>query len=245
MSVYKQPKSKYWSYRFVWNNKEIRTSTKQTNRRVAEQMEAAKRTALAKGEVGLRTPKRAPTLSDFLDTDFLPFYRRTKGETEPNTVRDYEGGATNLKAFPPLARMRLEEINHDAVQAFIEHRQACRQKRRKNKPLEVSTINHDLRTLRRALRLAVDWGRVVAVVKFQLLPGENHRERALCQLEDGAYVKAASDFAYGLEQAYATALNGLRRRSEAATPEARCLSPPGHGSVDARCCVTAPESVAD
>src|SRR5262245_39562323 len=49
MAVYKQPKSKYWWFKFVWNGKPIRESTKQTNRRIAEQMEAARRTQLAKG----------------------------------------------------------------------------------------------------------------------------------------------------------------------------------------------------
>jgi hypothetical protein len=54
MAVYKQPKSKYWWYKFTWNGEPIRESTKQTNKRVAETMEAARRTALAKGEVGIR-----------------------------------------------------------------------------------------------------------------------------------------------------------------------------------------------
>ena len=59
MSVYKQPKSKYWSYRFKWHGKEVRKSTKITNKRAAEQMEAAARTALAKGEVGIKDLKPA------------------------------------------------------------------------------------------------------------------------------------------------------------------------------------------
>ena len=57
MAAYKQPKSKYWWYKFFWNGEPIRESTKQTNKRVAEQMEAAPRTALAKGEVGIRERK--------------------------------------------------------------------------------------------------------------------------------------------------------------------------------------------
>src|SRR2546426_10057043 len=73
MAVYKQPKSKYWWYKFVWNSEPIRESTKQTNKRVAEQMEAAHRTALAKGEVGIRDKKPVPTLAKFADEHFLPF----------------------------------------------------------------------------------------------------------------------------------------------------------------------------
>jgi hypothetical protein len=43
MAVYKQPKSRYWWYKFTWNGEPIRRSTKQSNKRVAEQMEAAHR----------------------------------------------------------------------------------------------------------------------------------------------------------------------------------------------------------
>ena len=49
MAVYKQSKSKYWWFKFVWNGKPIRESTKQTNRRVAEQMEAARLNAACEG----------------------------------------------------------------------------------------------------------------------------------------------------------------------------------------------------
>jgi integrase len=208
--VYKQPKSRYWWYKFTWKGRLIRKSTKQTNKRIAEQMEAAYRTALAKGEVGLIEPKKVPTLADFLEKDFIPFYRRTKGDTEPNTVRDYESGAANLNAFPKLARLGLDEIDHDAIQAFIAHRQAYRQKRRAGQPLSVASINHDLRTLRRALHLAVEWGRVRAVTKVRLLPGERHRERALSEMEDRAYIEAATVLAQKLDQDYDAALKGIR-----------------------------------
>lgn len=64
MAIYKQPKSKYWWYKFTWNGEQIRESTKQTNKRVAEQMEAAHRTALAKGEMGIRDKKPARTTAN-------------------------------------------------------------------------------------------------------------------------------------------------------------------------------------
>src|ERR1700736_2025829 len=89
MAVYKQPKSKNWWYKFSWNGEVIRESTKQTNKRVAEQMEAAHKTSLAKGEVGIREKKAAPTLQQFMEQDFLPFVRTTKA-SKPNTVRFYE-----------------------------------------------------------------------------------------------------------------------------------------------------------
>src|SRR5437016_1091969 len=63
MSIFKRGRV-YW-YHFVFNGQHIQQSTKQGNPRVARQMEAAHRTALAKGEVGIRERKPAPTLNDF------------------------------------------------------------------------------------------------------------------------------------------------------------------------------------
>ena len=53
MAVYKQKESKFWWYKFTWKGEAFRRSTKQTNKRVAEQMEAVCKTARAKGEVGI------------------------------------------------------------------------------------------------------------------------------------------------------------------------------------------------
>lgn len=52
MAVYKP--GKVWWYKFVWNGELIRESTKQGNKRTAEQMEATHKASLAKGEVGIR-----------------------------------------------------------------------------------------------------------------------------------------------------------------------------------------------
>src|SRR5207245_11673409 len=98
MAVYKQAKSKKWWYKFTWNGELIRESTKQTNKRVAEQMEAAHRTALAKGEVGIRDKKRVPSLAEFAESDFLPFVRSTFAP-QPKTLPYYQERASGLCAF--------------------------------------------------------------------------------------------------------------------------------------------------
>ena len=113
MAVYKQPKSKYWWYKFVWNSEPIRESTKQTNKRVAEQMEAAHRTALAKGEVGIRERKAVPTLAQFADENFLPFVRATKAE-KPRTITFYETTVKNLESCGQLANLPLDRITSSA-----------------------------------------------------------------------------------------------------------------------------------
>ena len=93
MAVYKR--GKIWWYKFFWNGEPIRESTKQSNKRNAEQMEAAHKTSLAKGEVGIREKRPVPTLANFMDRDFLPFVRTTKAP-KPNTVRFYENSVANL-----------------------------------------------------------------------------------------------------------------------------------------------------
>ena len=77
MAVYKQARSNKWWYKFRWNGELIRESTKQTNKRIAEQMEAAHKTSLAKGEVGIREKKPVPTLKQFAENDFLPYVDAT------------------------------------------------------------------------------------------------------------------------------------------------------------------------
>ena len=75
MSIYKRGDI-YW-YKFMWNGTLVRESTKQGNDKIARQMEAAHRTSLAKGEVGLRDKTPAPTLKEFCDTRFEPWAKAT------------------------------------------------------------------------------------------------------------------------------------------------------------------------
>src|ERR1700677_2567120 len=101
MAVYKQKKSGKWWYKFTWNGEQVRESTKQTNKRVAEQIEAAHRTALAKGEVGIRDKRPVPTLAKFADENFLPFVRATRAE-KPRTITFYEMTVKNLRSCGQL-----------------------------------------------------------------------------------------------------------------------------------------------
>ena len=50
-------KTHVWWFKFIWRGKLIRESTKQTNKRIAQQMEAARKAALAKGESGHTRPQ--------------------------------------------------------------------------------------------------------------------------------------------------------------------------------------------
>jgi hypothetical protein len=98
MGLFKRKDSKHWWYRFNWNGETIRESTKQTNKRVAEQMEAAHRTRLALGEVGIRKRNPAPTLAAFAEQDLMPFVEASFA-AKPNTVRYYSNGVRALLEY--------------------------------------------------------------------------------------------------------------------------------------------------
>src|SRR4030095_5750878 len=75
MAIYKRGKV-YW-YKFMWQGKLIRESTKQGNDKVARQMEGAHRTSLAKGEGGIRERKTSPSLVEFMSHTFQPWVEAT------------------------------------------------------------------------------------------------------------------------------------------------------------------------
>jgi integrase len=205
VAVYKQSKSKYWWYKFTWNGELIRKSTKQTNKRVAEQMEAAHKTALAKGEVGIREKKPAPTFAA-LSERFVKWLAVEKAE-RPSTIDFYRGMVRNLLRYEPLSILPVDRIDKGTIETFIDWRRRSGRKvvlRRKagkaehkstQKPLSIASINRELATLRRMLNLAhEEWGLLAsAPPRIRLLPGERNRERVLSLSEEEMYLALAPD----------------------------------------------------
>jgi hypothetical protein len=176
MSIYKRGEV-YW-YKFMWNGKMIRESTKQGNDKVARQMEAAHRTSLAKGEVGLRDRKPVPTLSEFCEKRFAPWAEAT---CSPKTWRDfYRVGLLAIEDYKPLANLALDAVTTERAAEFASHRQA--------QGMKVATVNASLRILRRVLNVAREWGDIARVPKIKLLPGEQHREFVLTREEEAKYL---------------------------------------------------------
>jgi integrase len=166
----------------MWNGDLVRESTKQGNDKIARQMESAHKTSLAKGLVGIREQKRAPTLHDFMTNRFKPWVEVTFRE-KPRTSIWYCGGIRRLSEFPLLAKASLSDITAESVNAYIAKRQTD--------GLNVTSINRELQILRRILHLAVEWGAVPTVPKTKLLPGEQRRERVITEEEEALYLAAA------------------------------------------------------
>jgi integrase len=139
---------------------------------------------LAKGEVGLRDRKPAPTLREFAEGDFLPFVRSTFA-AKPKTRQYYESGIKSLLAFDKLSDARLDTITGEIIGGFVA--------KRRDVGLEISSVNRELQALRRAFHLAQEWGKVEkALPNVKMLPGEKHRERVLTTEEEDLYFRAAA-----------------------------------------------------
>jgi integrase len=175
----------YW-YKFMWQGKLVRESTKQRNDKVARNMESAHRTSLAKGEVGLRDKKLAPTVKEFITGRVDPWAKATFEKNSPETyIRWFRPGFRAICAYLPLASTHLDEVTGEHFAGFAAHRQTQK--------LAVSTVNSNLRVLRRVLSLAVDWGVLAAIPKMKLLRGERIRDRVVSQEEERKYLAAAPE----------------------------------------------------
>jgi len=181
MSIFKRGRI-YW-YKFTFNGEAIRESTRQTNQHTARQMESAHRTSLAKGEVGLREKKTAPTLAEFISQRFEPW---AEASTSAKTWLDYyRPGLRTIHRYKPLANLRLNEITSEKAADFAAWRQSG--------GLQVSSVNSSLQVLRRMMRLAVEWGVIEIAPSIKMLPGERHREHVVTFEEEARYLAAAPE----------------------------------------------------
>ena len=182
MAVYKQQESKFWWYKFTWNGQSVRRSTKQTNKRVAEQMEAAHKTGLAKGEVGIVEKQPAPTLELFAER-FMEAISVRSAE-KPRTVAFYQEKLNRLLEYPKMANATLDTIDEALIEEYVKARR---------KQVAPATVNRQLATLRRALRLAHEWKVIDRVPRIRLLQGERTREFVLTREVEAKYLEAVPE----------------------------------------------------
>jgi hypothetical protein len=160
MAIFKRGKI-YW-FHFIWNSERIQKSTKQSNRRVAREMEAAYRTQLAKGEMGLTEKKPAPTLKGF-----APDFRaeiEVRSAEKPRTISFYKEKLARLLEYQPLASARLDKIDEALIAGYVKMRRATIIGKGKNKRyVSPASVNRELATLRRLLRLANKWKLILSV----------------------------------------------------------------------------------
>lgn len=184
MAIYKRGDT-YW-YEFQFNGRRVQASAQTGSKEAARQIEAAHRVRLAKGEAGIRERQPAPTLADF-----APRFAReieTKCGDKPATVEFYAKEMRRLLADRELAAARLDAIDEALIDGYTERR--TRQPSRRGRPLAVASINRELATLRRLLRLAEEWRLVDRIPRIRLLRGEHNREFVLSHAQEPEYLEA-------------------------------------------------------
>lgn len=173
----------YW-YKFMWDGKLIRKSTRQGSDKVARSIESAHRTSLAKGEVGIREKKLMLSLAQFLTDRILPWAERTfSDDTQRKNLKWYRNECRALREYKVLANAPLDKITGELVSSFAAHRLS--------QGRQIATVNSSIRVLRRALNLAVEWEVIEAAPKIKALGGERRRERVVNGAEETKYLAVA------------------------------------------------------
>src|SRR5262245_30800676 len=175
-------------YEFVFKGERIRESTKQRNINVARQMESARKTQLAKGEVGLKDKALAPTFLEFAPRFIKGIESMCAGKTA--TVRYYKERTRRL-LDSPIARLRLDAIQPEVIEVLKRHRR--QQVSKRGRLLSIASINRELGTLRRALQVAQEWGVIERVPRVRLIPGEAQREYVLSYQNEETYLAMAPE----------------------------------------------------
>jgi integrase len=81
-----------------------------------------------------------------------------------------------------MADTRLDRIDEGMIESFVQHRR---------KTVSPASVNRELATLRRVLRLAHEWKVIDRVPRIRLLPGERNREFILTHAQERNYLEFA------------------------------------------------------
>ena len=199
MSIYKRG-GVYW-FSFVFRGERLQRRTRQGNWQTAKNIEAAYRTALAKGELGILERKPAPPLKEF--SQRFVDYVQTRSAEKPKTIEFYAQQMARLLEFKPLASARLDAIDEGLIEKFVQWRSQqatragvnCLPKRKvptkPRKLISAATVNRSLATLRKLLRLAHEWRLINRMPRVRLLPGERNREFILTHAQEQLYLEMA------------------------------------------------------
>jgi integrase len=212
--IYKRGKSYWYNFRWTIKNPDgtntsfrIVKSAKSQSKSAAKEAEDEHRRALRLGQIHPNDPwpKATATAPPIFRSFAKEFLQYAKTHTKPGTQTFYEGSLGRLLTFAAIADAPLNAITGDLAGRYARHRQEVAGN-------SVVTVNGDLRTLRRILRLSVEWGRVVHTPTVHELPQPKGRTRVLSFKEEAQYLAKASG---NLRDATILAVDtGMRPNSE-------------------------------
>lgn len=182
------PKSRFIYFDIERDGKRHRKSTKTANVREAQRIYASWMTKINRSAAGLeRDPFKATTLADFRKR----FEEEVAGKSENPDTRDYyHRRYTELLQYPGF-ECGLDEIDEEVVDGFVQWK--LKQKSKHGRSFSRASVNHCLRTLKRALRLAYRWRQINRVPAISLLSGENEREAVLPPEREQEWLDAAPE----------------------------------------------------
>lgn len=203
-----------YHFDFVFNGKRHQGSTRLKNKAKALEVVRKIRTDLALGEHGIGPKKASPLFKDFMEKQFLDFVgRHAKAK---NTREFYRKRTAQLLKFPGFKDKRLSEIDGEVIEKYSTWRKGTRIEKgasaiatgqvgfmiRKDvatlaKSVTVNTLNGELKTLRKALKLAEEWGLLKKAPKVRQLPGGKGRDFVVSPALEKLYLEKAT---YPLKQ---------------------------------------------
>jgi integrase len=184
LAVYKRGNT-YW-YKFRFGGELVRESAQTRNKEAARNIEAAHRLRLANGDAGIQERGTVPTLAEFAPRFEAEI--ETVCADKPATVGFYKEKLRRLLEDSKLANARLDAIEKATIDAYKQRR--SREPSRYGRPLSPASVNRELATLRRLLRLAQDWQVINRVPKIKLLRGERNREFVVSHALEPKYLEA-------------------------------------------------------
>jgi site-specific recombinase XerC len=187
MSIFKRG-SVYW-YHFLFNGQHIQNSTKQGNPRTARQIEAAFRTALAKGEVGITERKKAPGFKTAMRS-FLAWSAQ-EHQAHPATHRRYQVSSAALLSH--FGDQQLDRITPEDVEQFKSARSLAKGQRT-HRRIMPATVNRELACLKALFNHAIKSDIPVRnpVSRVAFLAEQNEQTRVLSFDEQARYLAVAT-----------------------------------------------------
>ncbi|MEQ1764432.1 MAG: tyrosine-type recombinase/integrase [Pyrinomonadaceae bacterium] len=199
MKLYKQPKGKTWSMRFVFEGRRIERSTGYVNKRKAEAYAEAFRTRLRNEGVGFLEKKDYPTFKLAM-AEFLEW---SDSRQKNNTTLRYQTASKPLIAH--FGSMRINLIAKPQIEVFITKRRsqfgnAGGAKPKSGKPKKLkrkisnATVNRELACLKKMFsNLVADEVLTSNPARFvDFLPEENESGRVLDSNEERLYLSDAT-----------------------------------------------------
>ncbi len=204
MSIFKR--GKVYCFHFWFNGKHIQRTTKQGNKTVARQIEAAYRTALAKGEVGIMENKKMPGFASAMDS-FLEWSETEHSGQRAATYKRYRVSSVALLKY--FKNMPLDKITAEEVEQFKKTRGlqfATKRGKNKrvptNKRIKPATVNRELACLRAAFNHTIKTGLLiknpVSITGAKALPENSEKNRVLTYEEQEKYLAHASPMLFGV-----------------------------------------------